>query len=783
MSDDQRFHPDLHAASHEELYYTLTMFPYPSGIGLHCGHASVFTINDVLARYQRMQGKVVFNPFGFDAFGLPAENYAMKVGKPAYEVIEENKAHFIKQLKALNMSFDRQRMLDTSKPNYYHWTQWIFQQLYKAGLVYRDTLWVNRCPDCQTVLANDQVVDGACERCKHEIVQKKMPQWFIKITDYADRLIEDLETVDRPVETKIAQKNRIGRSEGAEIDFTVGDETITVFTTRPDTIYGVTALVLAPENTLLDEQLDPDHRGNIDGYRQATMAKTAVQRQQDTKDKTGVFSGLHAVHPLTGKEIPVRYADYVLPDYATGSVMLVPAHDERDHEFATKFEIPIVQVIDGELGEDETVIRAGVLINSADFDGLSHDEAQKQIIDHLVETGNGRRKVTYKLRDWSVSRQRYRGSPIPVYYDHDGQPQLIPEADLPVELPLDVDNYQPKGKSPLADHPTFPAVTIDGEDYQRECDTLDTFMCSSFYFLRYPDPHNEQELADPTLLNKLFPVDIYTGGKEHTVGHLLYARFIHKFLYDQGYVSTPEPFAKLVHQGMVLGADGRKMGKRYGNGVDPIEMIDLYGADALRTYLMFMGPIEQDKPRNDNSLKGVAKFLKRVTTLTDDDYLVDSPSDATRELDSLLHKTIKGVTNDLEALKLNTVVSKLMIFINGVYEVGEITVQQLATFVQLLAPFAPELADELWEELGQEVDVQYTPWPRRDEDKIAQEQLDLPVQINGKMRGTLSVPTGLSEDEVVVLAQQDESIAKHLGDQEIKKVIYVQDKILNIVVG
>lgn len=756
------------------------MFPYPSGVWLHAGHASVFTINDVIARYKRMQWYTVLNPFWFDAFGLPTENYAMQLGKQAREVTDTNKEKFLQQVDALNMSFDLERIIDTSTPEYYKRTQRIFLKLYDAWLAYRDTLWVNRCPSCMTVLANDQVVDGKCERCKSEITQKKHPQRFIKITEYADRLIEDLDTLDRPEETKIAQKNRIGRSEWAEIDFQVvqweKSEKITCFTTRPDTIYGVTALVLAPENALLDDLLTPEALTKVEEYRQTTLAKTAVQRQKDLKEKTWVDSGLKALHPLTNELIPIWYADYVLADYGSGAVMSVPAHDERDHEFAQKFGLEIVQVIDWKIDESKWMVLQWNLINSWEFNWLSHTEAQTSIIDYIEKLGHGRRKITYKLRDRSVSRQRYWGSPIPVRYDAEGNHHPIPESELPVVLPLDLENYQPDGKSPLEDHPSFPQY---GDQWTRECDTLDTFMCSSFYFLRYPDTDNADELIRKELAEKMFPVDFYSGGKEHTVWHLLYARFIHKFLFDQWYVSSKEPFAKLVHQGMVLGADGRKMGKRYGNGVDPLEVVEKYSADAVRTYMMFMGPVESDKPWSDTALHGMAKFLRRVDALLD----IERRWTKHDAVESAVHEAIKWITHDIEKLKLNTCVSKFMILVNVMYEHSAVTDEQLHVLARLIAPFATDLAEKIYTETWWEGDVHYAIRPAYDESKIVQWGIILPIQINGKVRAKIDIATGLTEDEVLELAKSQENIAKRIEWKDIKKVIWVQDKILNLIVS
>lgn len=833
------------AAATDKTYYALTMFPYPSGSGLHCGHASVFTVNDVIARYKRMNGYTVLNPFGFDAFGLPTENYAIQQWKPAREVTDINKEKFIDQVKALNMSFDMERIIDTSTPEYYKRTQRIFCKLYDAGLVYKDTLWVNRCPWCQTVLANDQVVEGKCERCKSEITQKKHPQWFIKITDYADRLLEDLDTIDRPEETKTAQRNWIGRSEGAEIDFVVkiphpnplptatlgegvdrNQTKITCFTTRIDTVYGVTAVVLAPENTMLDELLSPGKRADVEIYRQNTLAKTAVQRQKDLKEKTWVPSGIYVIHPLTGEDIEVWYADYVLADYGTGAVMMVPAHDERDWEFAKKFRVECREVITwGDKNyqfsdswtwillptkiymSNENVVDLlnewalnawlwenyignaiwskdikidcytwpWTLINSREFDWLDHNTAKTKITEHLEQIWAWRKKVTYKLRDRSVSRQRYWGSPIPVYYDENGDHHLVPESELPVVLPLDLENYQPTWKSPLEDHPTFP---IYKDIYTRECDTLDTFMCSSFYFLRFPDAGNSEELIRKELADKMLPVDFYTGGKEHTVGHLLYSRFVHKFLYDQWYVSSPEPFTKLVHQGMVQGADGRKMGKRYGNGVDPSLVVEQYGADAVRTYLMFMWPVESDKPWNDASLKGVQKFITKVQKL----LTVEWRGTFDESIESLVHETIKGVTSDIENLKLNTVVSKYMILLNAINDKKAVTDEQLSIFARLLAPYACDVAQEIWNNLGEETSVHFAPRPVCDESKIKVSGITLPLSINGKVRAKVEASVGMTEDEAMELARKQAWFVKYIDGKKIRKIIWVQDRMLNVIV-
>jgi len=1316
--------PDLINAPKDKIFYTLTMFPYPSGSGLHCGHASVFTINDIIARFKRLQWYTVFNPFGFDAFGLPTENYAIKVNKDARTVTDENKAMFFKQIQALNLSFDYDKVIDTSMPDYYKWTQRIFLKLYHAWLVYKKEQRVNWDPIDQTVLANSDVLpDGTAERSGAKVIQKLHSQWFIKITDYADRLIDDLDTVDRPQETKTMQKNWIWRSVGATIDFTVNGEKntkLTVFTTRPDTLYGVTALVLAPENTVLDEMIqqywfmpsqwpiriehvskkyppintletktrnrvtlfvkhptedkylivytkastklntlpwwwvdewetweqaatrelleetgyydiahiqqiwDEHHWTNValDGscnytsiqrvflvtlasldqkpvskeeqtkhdifwvdakqlattlqdnetvhygkyyreiykntisnvvslplassrdepivrpgrvevkqwyyqqlldYRQATLLKTAVQRQQDSKEKSGIFSWLYATHPLTWQAIPIWYADYVLPDYGSGAVMLVPAHDTRDWDFAKRHHLPIIQVIKPTFGEttwpenelkekssvyailhdpttdlycvfenwsipwwgiepgenpldaltreiaeetgytDVTVVgdrffqctehyhtwweknvhrrnqstiylctltshtkapianekgeietnrpdyqikrvtahemynlqphrfrylmeaytdKAGVLINSWPFDGLDITTAQETIIAELEKQGIGQKKTTFRLRDWSVSRQRYRGSPIPMLYDTDGSIIPVDENDLPVILPLDLTDIKPKGKSPLEEHPTFkhyhgpkkvpyfayrdgvygirsdmptkarlrvcvivynPVIdkylclhyndtwaltmitwwidapdtaiqtvikevaeeagiteltnivytghdthqyffnnypgkesnvynhtmifraettqtefgTIDAHElelatpcrmsrdeiaheiehtnstntngypmmkrllalidskpfewtkrvnahndmtqelfakysyveelkqslhptsYIRECDTLDTFMCSSFYFLRYPDAHNPDELIRKELREKMFPIDIYSWGKEHTVWHLLYSRFIHKFLYDQGYVSSPEPFVKLVHQGMVLGADGRKMGKRYGNGVDPLEVIDKYGSDAVRTYLMFMGPVDQDKIWSDETLHGTKRYLDRVARIVDQEWFGKHND----QVESAIHTCIQGMTYDMNEMKYNTAVSKLMIATNAIYDANAVSKDSFSAFVIMLSPFAPMLAEQLWKKIWHTDSIDGQSRPLADQSKISSGLIDFPIQINGKMRGTLSVNVAIWQDELLWLIKKSEHFAKYLDGQTIKKIIFVQGKIMNMIVG
>lgn len=912
---------------HSKKFYALAMFPYPSGAWLHVGHGSNYTGIDIVVRYKKMQGYNVINPIWRDSFWLPTENYAIKVGKPAYDITKENIDNFKKQLALLDLDLDRERAFATSDPSYYKWTQRIFSQLYKAGLVYKKEQLVNRDPVDQTVLANDQVLpDGTAERSWAKVIQKLHPQRFIKITDYADRLLQDLDTLDRPEETKTAQRNRIGRSEWVEIDFLLawGEKTIKVFTTRADTVFGVTAVMLAPELTLIDDLLPEEYKQSVIEYRQQTAGKTAVQRKQDEKQKTWVFSGVYVTHPLSKQQIPVWFADYVLPDYATGSVMFVPAHDERDRDFyhqtmKGKSErdgvLPMIQVIkpiDGkktanddqisskksiyaiiknpvnntflfnetwwlpwgwiehEESRQESIIREieeetwftsdqyifspnyqfvctsyyfakdknvhrendvtvvqclltwsdspasshkresheqwynfvwktydeirqnfsdflwffgplkaytgeGVLINSGKYNNINNNEAKDKIIAELESLWLWSRKISYKLRDWSVSRQRYRWSPIPIYYDESWLPQLIPEEELPVILPLDLGNYKPAWKSPLADHHTFPVYHHkNGKTYQRECDTLDTFMCSSFYFLRFLDPTNTEKLIDPTIAHDRMPVDFYMGGKEHSVGHLLYARFIHKFLYDQWFVSCSEPFKRLFHQGMIQGEDWRKMSKRYGNFVGLEDAINEYGVDAVRMYIMFMWPLEQEKAWDSNTINGVKKFLERAERAFDF-VSDDEPSQP------FVHQHIKAIINDMETIKFNTVISKLMILCNYFYERKRIWRADYESFVKMMAPFATKLSQRLRTKLWHTDSVHTQSYPTYDDSLIAQQKITLAFQCNGKTRWTVEVDPDITQDQLIELIKLDRHMSTYL-QWTIKKIIFVPKKIINVIV-
>lgn len=960
------------SVSSDKYYYALTMFPYPSGSKLHVGHASIFTIHDIAARYKRMSGYKVLNPFGFDSFWLPTENYAMKQWKPAYDVTKENGDAFLDQIASLNLSFDQSRIIYTSDPEYYKWTQWIFCKLFEKGLVYRDELWVNRCPECQTVLANDQVVDGKCERCSSEITQKKMPQWFIKITAYADRLIKDLDLVDRPEETKIAQKNWIWRSEGMLFSAKVKDMDLQIqtFSAHFEACYADTFVAIAPEHDLIKKLVEgQDNEKEVLEFCDYILAQRVAAGYEWYKEIEGIFTWRYIEDPLWNGLLPIWVASFALASYWTG-IVKCSAHDERDFWFAKKYNIPLKTVLiseDKEMTEKIlsqeicfTDMQDGYLTEPKEFLGKKWSEIREMMKTYLEDKWYATRKVNYKLRDRSVSRQRYRWSPIPIYYDikenpkvpfmkyttwpkgfregeptlirpviqcivkdknsdqycflqhtHDNDysgffgglewnespveawyrelkeeagfenaefikeityyqlqfyhptknrnqyslntslyfevdrttqkeiteeekskhttvwmtadeffaktknettvfamnallwtqhdagkreetekynefnpvpaelmiPKLVPEDQLPVVLPLDVQNYKPVGKSPLEEHPTFKYYSQNDKVYLRECDTLDTFMCSSFYFLRFVDAHNPDALVRKEWADKLLPVDFYSGGKEHTVGHLLYSRFIHKFLHDEGYVPWPEPFMKLVHQWMVLAHDGRKMWKRYGNTIDPQDVIAKYSADSLRTYLMFMGPVESEKNRNDNALQGVHRFLERVKKLPD--MLSDEKN---TEIEAALHKTIKWVSQDLERYKFNTVISKLMILVNKIYEVQSLTRDQLHILSQLLAPFATELAEELRQLTWGNDSVHLSLRPKRDEAKIVETSIVLPVQINGKKRFDVDITPGMSQEDVIQYLKTTPEYQKYVGDAAVKKVIFVQDKIINFIV-
>ena len=778
--------------------FVAEMFPYPSGAGLHVGHVRNFTIVDVLARFYAQQGMNVLRPFGYDTFGLPAENYAIKTGISPQSATATNIQNFRKQAQKLGYAIDWSREINTSDPEYYRWTQWCFLQLYKAGLAYQKESYQWWCPVDQTVLANEQVENGHCWRCGAEVEKKKMKQWFFKITDYADELLASLDEVEWPEKIKTMQKNWIGRSEGAEIDFRVqvaaeepaanlsnpsAAPLITVFTTRPDTIFGATFLVLAPEHPLVAQLTTPGTRAKVDQYREAALKKSEIERQEN-KTKTGVFTGSYAINPATGEPIPIWVADYVLMGYGTGAIMAVPGHDERDFEFAEKFDLPIKQVIEKPEGSDDTdrcYHGEGELVNSGQFNGTRSEDAREQIVAWLNSQGVGRSKVTYRMRDWLISRQRYWGCPIPVAYDKNGQVHPIPEDQLPVLIP-EVDDYQPDhtGRSALAKAKDWLKVTIDGEEMTRETDTLDGYACSSWYLWRYASPHDRSAAWDPEAVKYWSPLDVYVGG-DHAVAHLLYIRFWCKFFADQGYLPFREPIKKLLYNGYINAPDGKKMSKSKGNVIDPLEVIDSgYGADTLRTYEMFIGPYDQDAAWDTKAIGGVYRFLNRCWTLCfnpAEPAQPLAPDDPARL--AARHQTIKKVTTDLHRNSFNTAVAALMEYVNQLYKTGAET-DDLVALARLLKPFAPHLASEMLEKL--ETD---DTWPTWEEQYLEAQLVEVVVQVNGKLRAKLQASPELLDqpDELRALALADPNVQRFLADRPVKKVIIPRGaKLVNLVV-
>ncbi len=777
-------------------FYCLDMFPYPSGAGLHVGHLEGYTATDIVSRYKRMRGFNVLHCTGWDAFGLPAEQYAVKTGVHPAITTRQNIDNFRRQMRRAGLSYDWEREVDTTDPDYYRWTQWIFLQLYAKGLAYVAEVPVNWCPELGTVLANEEVVDGKSEVGGFDVVRKPMRQWVLKITAYAERLLEDLEQVDWPASTLEMQKNWIGRSIGAEVDFALDglNAKLRIFTTRPDTLFGATYMVLAPEHPLVDAITRAERRADVQAYREAAARKSDLQRQED-KEKTGVFTGGHAINPVNGERLPIWIADYVLTGYGTGAIMAVPGHDERDWAFATAFNLPIREVVaGGDVTKGAYVDHEhGVAVNShtADgsfsIDGLRAAEAIAKITDWLESRGQGQKSVQYKLRDWLFSRQRYWGEPFPVVWV-DGEHRALPEQMLPIRLP-ETSNFKPSGtgESPLANAADWLATTdpASGRPARRETNTMPQWAGSCWYYLRFIDPKNPNAIVNPALERYWMPVDLYVGGAEHAVLHLLYARFWHKVLYDLGLVSTIEPFQKLVHQGTILGEDNRKMSKSWGNVVNPDDMIDLFGADALRLYEMFMGPLEAMKPWSTKGVEGVARFLDRVWRLyVDDDgaFAVDDsapPSDVVREL----HRTVKKTGEDVENLKFNTAISQMMVFANEATKHGTRSRAVLEPFALVLAPFAPHLAEELWSRLGHAESLAYAPWPGYDPALCVDDTVTVAVQINGKLRATLELARGTTQDAAKTAAFADERVKKYVDGAEVRKLIFVPDKLLNVVVA
>ncbi|MCM3400147.1 leucine--tRNA ligase [Oceanobacillus profundus] len=775
--------------SEKEKFYALDMFPYPSGVGLHVGHPEGYTATDILSRMKRMQGYEVMHPMGWDAFGLPAEQYAIDTGNSPAEFTAKNIATFKRQIQELGFSYDWDREIDTTDPNYYKWTQWIFTKLYEKGLAYIDEVAVNWCPALGTVLANEEVIDGKSERGGHPVVRKPMKQWMLKITAYADRLLEDLDELDWPDSLKEMQRNWIGRSEGAEVTFAIDghEEEFTVFTTRPDTLFGATYAVLAPEHPFIEKITSAEQKAAVDAYLNEVQTKSDLERTDLAKDKTGVFTGAYAVNPVNNEKMPIWIADYVLMSYGTGAIMAVPAHDERDYEFATKFELPIVEVVSGGDITKEAFTGDGEHINSGFLDGLGKEEAISKMIEWLVAEGKGEKKITYRLRDWLFARQRYWGEPIPIIHWEDGTMTTVPEEELPLELPV-MSEIKPSGtgESPLANNSDWVNVVDPktGMKGRRETNTMPQWAGSCWYFLRYIDPKNTEQLADPAALEEWLPIDIYIGGAEHAVLHLLYARFWHKFLYDIGVVSTKEPFQKLFNQGMILGEGNEKMSKSKGNVVNPDDIVTSHGADTLRLYEMFMGPLDASVAWSTNGLDGARRFLDRTWRLfmNDDGTLSEKIVEAENTaLEKVYHETVKKVTDDFENLHFNTGISQMMVFINEGYKADQIPKAFVEGFVKMLSPVAPHIAEELWEQLGHSNTITYEEWPVFDASKLVEDEVEVVLQVMGKVRSKLSVPKDISKEDLEKLALADEGLQKWIEGKTIRKVIVVPGKLVNVV--
>lgn len=770
-------------------FYALDMFPYPSGAGLHVGHPEGFTATDILSRMKRMQGYNVLHPMGWDAFGLPAEQYALDTGNDPAIFTEQNINNFRRQIKSLGFSYDWDREVNTTDPDYYKWTQWIFLKLYEKGLAYVDQVAVNWCPALGTVLANEEVIDGKSERGGHPVERRPMRQWILKITAYADRLLEDLNDVDWPESIKDMQRNWIGRSEGAEVVFNIDghDESFDVFTTRPDTIFGATYAVLAPEHPLVEKITTGEQKEKVEAYLDKVKAKSDLERTDLAKEKTGVFTGAYAINPANGKQMPIWIADYVLMSYGSGAIMAVPAHDERDYEFAKEFGLPIIEVVSGGDIDKEAYTGDGDHVNSDFLDGLGKEEAITKAIAWLEEKSIGTKKVTYRLRDWLFSRQRYWGEPIPIIHWEDGTATGVPESELPLILPKTTE-IKPSGtgESPLANISDWVNVTDPetGKKGRRETNTMPQWAGSCWYFLRYIDPHNKEALADAEKMKEWLPVDTYIGGAEHAVLHLLYARFWHKFLYDIGVVPTKEPFQKLFNQGMILGENNEKMSKSKGNVVNPDQIVESHGADTLRLYEMFMGPLEASVAWSTNGLDGARRFLDRVWRLLveEDGQLSGKVTDRPNEkLDKTYHQTVKKVTEDYEGLRFNTGISQLMVFINDAYKADELPKEYVEGFIKLLSPIAPHMAEELWSKLGHEGTISYEAWPTFDESKLIDNEVEIVLQVNGKVRAKVMIPTDMNKEDLEQLAKDHEEIKAQIEGKTVRKVIAVPGKLVNIV--
>ena len=780
--DNQTFKTDVWDFSKPK-FYALDMFPYPSGVGLHAGHPEGYTATDVVSRYKRMKGFNVLHPMGFDSFGLPAEQYAIQTGNHPAGFTKKNIDHFTEQLKGLGFSYDWSRVISTSDPEYYKWTQWIFKQLFLDGYAKCVEMPVNWCEELGCVLANDEVIDGKSERGGYPVIRKNMKQWIIDIPAFAEKLLDNLDTIDWPESTKEIQRNWIGKSIGAEVNFKIDghEETFTVFTTRCDTLFGATYCVLSPEHPLVDKITSADKKAEVEAYKKECASKSEMERTELNKDKTGVFTGAYAINPVNDKKIPIWISDYVLMTYGTGAIMAVPAHDDRDYEFAKKFNIEIIQVLEGGDISKEAWTQDGLHINSGFMNGMNKEDAINAMIKWLEEKGIGKKKINYKLREWIFARQRYWGEPIPVIHYEDGTVGVLDDEDLPLILP-ELDDYGPsKTGAPLDKATDWVNVEYHGKKGKRETSTMPGSAGSSWYFLRYIDPNNDKEFANYELLKHWMPVDLYIGGPEHAVGHLLYSRMWNNYLYDKGLVPVAEPFQKLVHQGYILGSNGIKMGKRYPEYVvNPSDIVEKYGADTLRLYEMFMGPLEADKPWSTQGIEGAHRWLERVWRLFIEQNKLSDENDG--KLDFSYNATVKKVSEDIESLRLNTAISQMMIFINDCYKEEKVYREYALNFIQMLSVFAPHLCSEMYELLGQKDELAYRSWPTYDESKLVIEEKEVVVQVNGKLRGKFNAKSDASDDELYETALGVENVQKFIEGKEIKKHFVIKGKVVNIVV-